>query len=426
MPSRRAHPPGLRSQVRNAIALVAVLALILFGVPLAVAVDRLIESQALTGLQRDATRGVALVPDNALEAGTVLTVPMGTGDTHLGVYDAQGTRLAGVGPMHSPLAARVADGKEHDGQDTGELAVAVPVLSDTTVVGSVRAALPQHVVHRRAYEAWALLLALGLLVIGLALLLARRAARRISDPFETLTEAAKALGEGRYDLALTPSGVPEADAAGQALQDSARRIDALLRHEREFVRDASHQLRTPLAGVQLFLEHDPPDVAAALERARHLETTLADLLALRRLPHGSCDPTAVAAEAVARWHTPAQPVTLRADAGLPVAMSAAALRQSLDVLLDNALRHGVAPVTVTVEPSGDAVVLEVADQGRGFSDESTYGTGLQLVTGIVERAGGSLLVRRRAPHARVALVLPTAAGCRFSRARPGSRTRAGC
>ena len=404
----RGRARGLRSQVRRAIALVAAVALLLFGVPLAVVISRLIESQALTSLQRDATRTVAVVPDNTVEAGSVLKVPHGTGESRLGVYDAAGRRIAGIGPARSPLAARVADGKEHDGHDLGELTVAVPVLSDTTVVGSVRAALPMSVLHRRAHEAWALLLALGVLVIGLALLLARRAARRISDPFEHLTDAAKRLGAGLYDLELTPSGMPEADAAGEALQDSARQIDALLRHEREFVRDASHQLRTPLAGAQLFLEKDPPDVAAALERTRHLETTIADLIALRRLPHGTCDPTDLAREAVARWHTDDQPVSLRADAGLPVAMPAAALRQSLDVLIDNALRHGRAPVTVTVEPSGDAVVLEVADQGDGFRADDHQGTGLRFVTGVVERAGGALLIRRKAPHPRVALVIPAA------------------
>ena len=398
----------MRSQVRRAIALVAVLALLLFGVPLAIVLGRLIDSQALTGLQRDATRTVALVPDNTLEADTVLTVPKGTGDTRLGVYDAAGVRVAGVGPARSPLAAGAADGKEHDGHDVGDLAVVVPVLSDTTVVGSVRAALPSGVLHRRAYEAWALLLALAVLVIGLALLLARRAARRISDPFEHLTDAARALGAGRYELQLAPSGMPEADAAGQALQDSARQIDALLRHEREFIRDASHQLRTPLAGLQLFLEQDRPDVAAALERAQHLEATIADLIALRRTPDGTCDPTSVAADAVARWHTAERPVTLRADAGRLVAMPSAALRQGLDVLLDNALRHGRAPVTVTVEPSGGAVVLEIADQGEGFGEDAHHGTGLQLVSGIVERAGGSLLIRRRAPHPRVALLIPAA------------------
>jgi hypothetical protein len=54
------------------------------------------------------------------------------------------------------------------------------------------------------------------------------------------------------------------------------------------------------------------------------------------------------------------------------------------------------------------VIVEVADQGGGFATGAVPGTGLNLVTGIAERAGGSLLIRRRAPQARVALLLPGA------------------
>jgi signal transduction histidine kinase len=406
-PRRGSRPRSLRARVRDAIALVAILALLLFGIPLGVVLDRLITSQALTGLQRDATRAVAAVPDNILEAGTPVRVPSGTGDIRIGVYDIQGSRVAGVGPDHSRLAAQAVDAHEHDGHDGGDLSVVVPVLSDTTVAGSVRAAVPLSLLRAQVYRAWGLLAALALVVVAVAVLLARRAARRISRPFEQLTVAARDLGSGRYDVQLPQWGIPEADAAGDALRDTARDIDSLVRHEREFVRDASHQLRTPLAGVLLFLEREPPDVAAALVRARDLETTIEDLLSLRgRTTTGVCNPNQIAADAVHRWTTPQRPVVLRSDHSGGVALTGAALRQSLDVLLDNALRHGGGAVTVTVEPYGDAVMVEVADQGPGFPDDAPPGTGLQLVTGIVERAGGSLLIRRRAPHARVALLLP--------------------
>lgn len=400
-------PRGLRAQVRNAIALVTVLALLLFGIPLAIVLDRLIQSQALTGLQRDATRAVATVPDNAVEAGSTVRAPRGSGRTRIGVYDVRGRRVAGVGVGASPLAVRAADGREHDGRDGGDLAVVVPVLSDTTVAGSVRAAVPLSAVDSRVRQAWGLLALLALGIVLVALLLARRSARRISNPFEQLTVATRQLGDGQYEVDLPRWGIAEADAAAEALRDSAHQVDKLLRHEREFVRDASHQLRTPLAAALLHLEQTPPDVEAALERTQHLETTIADLLALRSSPaSGSCDPARVAADSVARWNRPERTVTLRIDPTGHVCISEPALRQGLDVLLDNAMRHGHGPVTVTVEPLGSSAVIEVEDQGAGFADNSRPGTGLLLVTRVLERAGGSLLVRRRSPHPRIAMLVP--------------------
>lgn len=398
---------SLRARVRSAITLITVASLLLFGLPLALVLGRLIESQALAGLQRDATRAVAIVPDNTLQQSSAVKAPPSHGETLMGIYDTQGNLVAGNGPQHSGQAAGVADGREHDGHDAGDLSVVVPVLSDTTVAGSVRAALPLSLLRQRIYRAWLLLAGLALIVLAVAILLARRSAQRISVPFEQLTLAARQLEQGRYDVRLPRFGMSEADAAADALRDSAREVDALLRHEREFVRDASHQLRTPLAGAMLMLGGDPPDVAGALERIAQLEGTLADLLSLRGLMGpGNCDPHELAVEAVARWNTSARPVTLRADETQQVGMTAAALRQSLDVLLDNATRHGSGAITVTVEPYGGHVVVEVADHGVGFTPQARSGTGLQLVTSIVERAGGSLLIRRRAPQARVALLLP--------------------
>ncbi|MDX6253752.1 MAG: hypothetical protein QOJ11_86 [Frankiales bacterium] len=406
----KGRPPTLRARVRHAIGLIVVVALLLFGVPLAVGVDRLIGSTALAGLQRDATRAVAKVPDNVIETGTGLVAPEGTGSTRIGVYDKSGTLVAGIGPRHSALAAQVADGREHDGREAGALSVVVPVQSDTAVAGSVRAALPLSTLWARVYRAWALLALLAATVVVIAAALARGAARRISEPFEQITTAAQELGAGRYELGLPHWGIAEADAAGDALRDSAAAIDDLVRHERDFVRHASHQLRTPLSGVLLYLDQSPADVPAALASARHLETTIADLLALRAVSgSGRCSAQQVAAESVQRWDSAERAVTLRTDGEVgDVSVSTEALRQVLDVLLDNAFRHGAGDITVTVEPHGDTVIVEVADLGRGFPEGKPPGTGLRLATSIVERAGGSLVVRRWAPHPRVAVLLPRA------------------
>ena len=240
---------ALRGQVRAAIAAIVVASLLLFGVPLGVVLGRLIDNRALTGLQRDATRALAVVPDNAIEAGTVLTPPRASAGTLLGVYDVRGRRVTGTGPTTSGLAALARDGREHDGADAGDLAVVVPVLSDTTVAGSVRAAVPLAVLRRRVATSWALLALLAGLVVGLSALAANRAARWISAPFEQLTVAARELGSGRSDVRLPAFGIAEADAAGTALTEGARSVHDLLARERDFKRHASHQLRPRWQGL---------------------------------------------------------------------------------------------------------------------------------------------------------------------------------
>jgi len=392
------------------MVLLAVTTLLLFGIPLAVAVQRVMYAQAVGSLQRDAALAVATVPDNTLQSGMPPSVPRTTTGTRIGVYDTAGHLLAGHGPAHSALAAATANGRQHDGSEGAELVVVAPVLSDAAAAGSVRAAVPLTQLRQRVWRSWAALAVLAAVVLALTSLLARRAARRIATPFEQLTDATRDLGAGAFDVSLPATGLAEADAAGAALQGSARRLGTLVQRERDFVRHASHQLRTPLAGLVLELESllaREPLAAAALERAHGLEVTLADLLTVRGPGQDRCDPLAVVRSVVDRWDVERPgSVELRTDETGPVALPAAAVRQALEVLLDNARRHGSSPVTVTVEPLGDSVVVEVSDQGAGFAVADVPGTGLRLAAALLQQYGGDLLVRRRAPHPRVALLMP--------------------
>ncbi len=414
--------PRLRAQVRATIVTVAAVAVGLFGVPLAVAVQQVVRAQAVTGLQRDATRAVAFVPDNVLEVGDPVALPTPPPGTRLAVYGPSGVRVAGAGPARSTLAAAAADGHEHDGGDHGDVAVVVPVLSDTTVVGAVRAALPDALLWRRTLLAWAALALLAGVVLAVVAAVARRAARRISRPFEQITEAARSLGTGVFDVTLPHWGLAEADAAGSALEDSGRRIGELVRAERTFTRDVSHQLRTPLTGLVVGLEASlledgsSAPVRLALERARHLERTIDDLLAVRATPTSTaCDPvpvlSALVGHAQAAFVAAGRSLALRLDDTTgPVAVPAAVLRQAAQVLLDNALAHGAGATSVTLEPYGVHAVVEVADDGPGLAPGTRPGTGLALAASLVEAHGGDLLVRRRAPHPRMALLLPMARG----------------
>jgi signal transduction histidine kinase len=406
---RRTRSHSLRGRVRRAIGWTVATALLLLGLPLAVALDRQIGASALTGLQRDATRALAAVPDNVVQSGAQLRVPEAGGRVLLGVYDTAGRRVAGQGPAVSSLAQQLPDGREHHGTEARQLAVVLPVLSDSSVVGGVRAALPRSVLDGRVHRAWLLLLTLTAGVVVVAAAVGARAARRVSRPFELMTQALGQLSSGRYDLQLPAFGLTEADAAAVALRRSGEVVDELLRHEREFVHHASHQLRTPLASLMLSLEKERPDVPAAMAAAQQLQGTISDLVALRtRVGDGRSDPRSLVSDAVQRRQSLGTSVVMRADDVPDVAIASEGLRQALDVLLDNALRHGAGLVTVTVEAYGDHVVVEVGDEGPGFGDEVVEGTGLRLARTIVERAGGEVIVRRTGRRPRVALMLPIA------------------
>ncbi len=426
----------LRRRIRTGILGVTAVAVLLFALPLGFAVNRLYRGEEVARLQRDATRVVALVPDNPVTPDGRLQLPAAAAaDPRVGIYTPGGARAGGHGPSRSALAAAARDGRVHQATEDGQLVVTVPVPSDTAVVAVVRAGVPAIVVTDRTRRSWAAMALLGLVVLGVAGVLARREGRRIAAPLERLTSAARSLGDGNFAIAVDRSGIREADAAGEALRDTAAHIGKLLERERAFSADASHQLRTPLTGLLLGLESalDRPDadlraeVTTAITRGRQLDETIDDLLSLRR--DGSrvsaLDLDVEVHAAGERWrpHLAAESRSLDVDVRprtRAVTTAGPAVRQILDVLIGNALEHGRGTVSVTASDLGGAVAVEVADEGAGLPgdpeaafvrrspDASGHGIGLALARSLAEAEGGRLIVRRSGPRPVFALLLPVA------------------
>jgi signal transduction histidine kinase len=212
----------------------------------------------------------------------------------------------------------------------------------------------------------------------------------------------------------------------------ARRIDAI---RRDFVANASHELKTPAASIQAAAEtvrqaatDDPDAVAhfsAQIEReAARLSRIVADLLDLSRLESGSelaerVPLDALVREEVQRSHDPAWETGLtldvRTEGDVWVDGSARDLSLLIRNLVDNAIRYTRpgGSVTVAVDVEGAEAVLTVSDTGIGIPGKDVpriferfyrvdrarsretggTGLGLSIVKHVAENHGGTVEVR---------------------------------
>jgi signal transduction histidine kinase len=443
----------LRHRVLISILTVTTLAVVLFALPLAVAVQRLYRSEAIATLQEKAARAAVVVPDS-LPTAPGQTLPETPSLSGVGVYDIAGRKVGGVGPDRSALAAGHGVSPARVGVEGGDLAAIAPIASDQTVAGTVRVAIPYSTVTYRVYRAWAAMALFAAIAIGLAAVIARRQALRLAAPLEQLTQAARALGDGDFSVRAQRSGLREADSASQALEDTAVHLGRLLDRERAFSSDVSHQLRTPLTALRVGLEsavtRPEADVRTALKdalaRSEHLSDIVEDLVSLVRQPGFTLVPVdagALLAEASERWRGPLDARGRRLvwviEPQLPrCAAPPAALRQILDVMLSNALWHGEGTVTLTARQADGSVAIDVADEGPGMPDELAelaghpdspagrvadgaglapgvaaddgHGRGLPLARSLAAAAGGSLVLGHAAPWPVFTVTFPVATG----------------
>lgn len=425
----------MRGRITRSILFVAGLVVLGLGVPLAVVVQRFYEDRAVVDLQRRAAEASAeislpLEPANIARAAKETDAP-----GEFSVYDATGRRLYGSGPARGDdPVSRALGGAASSDHGHDELVVATAITERVTegVVGAIRVAQPADVVAGQARRAWLLMAGLVAAAFAVAVAVAASQARRLSEPIARLAGQAVGLGRGDFAPRLGPSGVAEVDTVAAALGDSAARLAELLARERSFSADVAHQLRTPLAGLRLRLEHAlrsddrGHSVEGALAEVDRLEATVEHLLALARDAHQASGALAVADVLHAvdeRWQSrfthAHRALTVHDAEWLPaVHASDVSIGQVLDVLVDNALRHGRGTVGVRARPAAGGLVIEVDDEGAGIPDDrlaavfdrhegSGNGIGLALARTIIEAEGGRLLLVRGQPPC-FHLILPAA------------------
>ena len=419
----------MRRRIQALVLTAVVVAVALFAIPLAVMVRSATITAEHGELERTALRAAAAVTPGYQQ--DPIELPPIEAGVAVAVYGVDGRRVIGVGPERlDGTLAGVLTGGAVDVTTDGELISALAVTSGEAVVAVVRAASPRSAARVRILSVWAGMAALALVAIAVAIAGSAWQSRRLSRPLSQLAHAWTDVGNRDFTARMHPSGIPEIDRAGEALNSTAARMAALIERERAFSAHASHQLRTPLTALRLQLETGlaspqgsfEPAIRAALATADQLERTIDDVLELARSDehlHHRVDLDDLVDDLRRRWHgvLAAQDRPLQISTqSLPqqrAAASAAAVRQILDVLVDNAYRHGQGAVTVQARDADGAIAIDVLDEGRAGGGRTpdpdparaSRGLGLPLAQQLAESQGGRLILAGHEGPTRFTLLL---------------------
>ncbi len=230
-------------------------------------------------------------------------------------------------------------------------------------------------------------------------------ARQLLRPLERVAAAADAVLAGR----------PPVDLLDGASLEVARLVDALtaaatVLHDQNAARERmlvglSHDLRTPLARLRFALELG--DDADARQRTGmiadidEMDALIGEALTLAR---GGGDEARRSVDLVPLLQDLARRVGVQADVrcgSLPerclATVQPLGLRRALGNLVQNALRHGTAPVLLDLDCSDAGVEIRVQDAGPGpeHADAGTrgFGIGLSVVRAVAAAHGGELVLR---------------------------------
>lgn len=413
------------------VALISTAIVVSFVIPLLLLVQTLAEDRG-TAVATQQANGVAILVGGLHDdprLADLLQPTLAGSPARTTVVLADGTVLGDAWPeaASDPAYQRARTGQAFTVRDREGVRVYVPMLVDGGAAVT-RATMTSAQLAEGVPLAWASIIALGLLLTGLAVVVAAQAGRRISRPLLEVAGTAHRLRQGELDARAPLAGTPETVELGAALNGLADRIGHLLIAERDNVAGLAHRLRTPVTALRLEAEGvaDPAAAASLGQLIGELQAGIDEVVRDAQRPvredlPGTCDAVGVVADRLAHWGPLAEDQGRAVNTELPgrpvvVGLSALELQDVVDILLDNVFAHtpegtGFA-VRLGVDASG-AAVLTVTDEGPGFTGLvgpprlGTSGHGLRLARRMLERGGGSLVASPPGTPGAVTVTLPS-------------------
>ena len=378
------------------------LAIVAFGVPLAINLSARVNAEVRTQARAQADLVAATAADllGARSRPELRTLARSGATSIRGrilVTDARGTVLAdsngpaevGTSYASRPEVLAALHGRQTQIQrysrtlETQILATAAPIIHEGRPAGAVRVTQGVVAVQSAVRRAELGLVLIAVIVLALGLVAGILIARQIAGPVQRLQRVARRVAGGDLAARAEMEGSLEQRSLAGSFNEMTERVTLLLDAQRQFVADASHQLRTPLTGLRLRLEEARAEVGAAaaeheLEAAiaevDRLSATVNDLLVLsrageRRLEGAWVDLDDLTVATVERWrrHARERAIALehrRAGPSGTVWAARSDLERILDALVENAISYS--PAHTTVEVASFPERIEVSDRGPGI------------------------------------------------------------
>jgi len=441
---------SLRARLVVAFTYVLVLVIVALEVPLALNLSKSVDAEVrndarsqaqllaggASGRLSERAQLERLVNSSAQSLGGRVIVVDGSGQV---LADSSGTasrgdRYGSRPEVRSALQGRPTQGERHsDLLDEDLLFTAVPLAVNGRAAGAVRVTQSVDAVKSEQRNDVLALAGVGAVALLLGLVVAWLLAGSLAKPLRDLAGTARRVALGDLDARASLEGSSEQREVAGAFNDMTARMASTLRGQRDFVANASHQLRTPLTGLRLRLEaaalksRDPEverELAAAEHETERLARLLSELLTLagggERPAARPLDVSELVHAARARWEGPAgrSDHDLLVEPGEPavVAASAEDLAAILDNLTENALNYSPPGSTVTLSwtSDGETVRLALLDEGPGLEPDeaervfqrfyrgsasrgraSGTGLGLAVVEALAARWGGEVTLSNR-------------------------------
>jgi two-component system OmpR family sensor kinase len=294
------------------------------------------------------------------------------------------------------------------------------------------------------------LLPMGVSAIA-SLIFAALLAWHLSKPIRSLRDAFSAVSRGKLDVrpgAEMGSRQDELADLGHGFDHMAAQLQSLMADQRRLLHDVSHELRSPLARMQVAIElaeRDPKKVPTCLSRIERennlINYLIGELLTLSRLGSNAAYSLeedvamsdllpAIAEDAHYEAQAAQRGVKLSGDCLMTVRGSAELLSRAIENVIRNAVRHTAIDSTVLVnaasDPRENTLHIYVDDQGPGVPEANlerifepffqsgharnhgeSHGLGLAITRSVVMAHGGSVRAMNRAEGGmRIDIALP--------------------